>query len=79
MSATQVDTAVTNYITVKTINNPAVNTQGRQFHEDMMAAMDALSDRDNVRVVVLTGARKFFSAGADLKATAEWTGAYGEA
>ena len=56
MSATQVDIAVTNYIAVETMNNPTVNTQGRQFHVDMMAAMDALSDQDNVRVVVLTGA-----------------------
>ena len=79
MSATQVDIAVTNYIAVATMNNPPVNAQGRQFHVDMMAVMDALSDRNDVRVVVLTGAGKCFSAGADLKAKAERTGAYGEA
>ena len=56
MSATQADIAITNYIALETMNNPTVNTQGRQFHIYMMAAMDASSDLDNVRVVVLTGA-----------------------
>ena len=56
MSVTQVDIAVTNYIAIETTNNPTVYTQGRQFHVDMMAAMDPLRDRDNVRVVVLTDA-----------------------
>ena len=56
MSVTQVDIAITNYIAIEMMNNPTVNSQGRQFHVDMMAAVDALSDRDNVRVVMLTGA-----------------------
>ena len=56
MSAIQVGLAVTDYITVETMTNLTLNTQGRQFHVEIMAAMDALSDRDNVRVFVLTGA-----------------------
>ena len=56
MSATQADIAITNYIALETMNNPTVNTQGRRFHVDMMAAMDVLSDLDNVRIVVMAEA-----------------------
>tara|TARA_A100001037_G_C14562001_1_gene376406 strand:- start:136 stop:456 length:321 start_codon:yes stop_codon:yes gene_type:complete len=45
-----------------------VIAQGRQYYVNMMAAMDALSDRKGVRVVVLIGSKKCFSARADLKA-----------
>ena len=59
--------AVENFIAVVTMDNPPVNAQDRRFHEQMMAVFDALSDRDDVRVAVLTGAGKVFSAGADIK------------
>jgi enoyl-CoA hydratase len=79
MSQSQIEIAVDDFIAIATMNNPPVNAQGRQFHEDMMAAMDEISDRDDIRVVILTGAGKCFSAGADLKAKSERTGAPGEA
>lgn len=65
-----VKVAVADYIAVVTMANPPVNAQNRQFHEDMMLAFDVLSDRDDVRAVVLTGEGKCFSAGADIKGRA---------
>jgi len=59
------------YIAVVTMDNPPVNAQGQQFHEDMMLTFDRLSDMDDVRVVILTGAGKCFSAGADIKGRAD--------
>lgn len=79
MAESQIEIAVENYVAVVTMNNPPVNAQGRQFHNDMMSAMDEISDRDDIRVAVLTGAGKCFSAGANLKAKAERTGTPGEA
>lgn len=51
-----------------TMDNPPVNAQSPAFHAEMTATFDRLSDLDEVRVVVLTGAGRVFSAGADLKA-----------
>ena len=65
-----IDVAVSNYIAVVTMNNPPVNAQNRQFYDDLTLAFDVLSDRDDVRSIVLTGAGKCFSAGADIKGRA---------
>ena len=78
MSKSQIDLSVENFVAVVTMNNPPVNAQGKQFHEDMMQVMDEISDRNDIRVAILTGAGKCFSAGADLKAKTERTGAPGE-
>jgi len=75
MSKSQIDLSVENFIAVVTMNNPPVNAQGKQFHEDIMQVMDEISDRDDIRVAILTRAGKYFSAGADLRAKAERTGA----
>jgi enoyl-CoA hydratase len=60
--------AVRDYIAVVTMDRPPVNAVNAQFHEEMMRVFDALSDRDDVRVAILTGAGKVFCAGADIKA-----------
>ncbi len=62
---------VANHIAVVTMDSPPVNAQGQQFHEEMMLTFDRLSDRDDVRVAILTGAGKCFSAGADIKGRAD--------
>ena len=68
MASSVVDRDISDYVATVTMNKPPVNAQDRQFHEEMMAVFDELSDRDDVRAVVLTGAGKVFSAGADIKA-----------
>ena len=55
-------------IAVVTMDHPPVNAQNAAFNVEMAWVFDSLSDRRDVRVVVLTGAGKVFSAGADLKA-----------
>lgn len=63
-----VKVAVDDHIAVVTMDNPPVNAQNARFHEDMISIFDEISDTDDVRVAVLTGAGKCFSAGADIKA-----------
>jgi enoyl-CoA hydratase/carnithine racemase len=65
-----VNVTVSELVAVVTMNNPPVNAQNKQFHEDLTLVFDVLSDRDDVRVVILTGAGKCFSAGADIKGRA---------
>ena len=63
-----IKTEVADYIAVVTMDHPPVNAQNAAFNLEMAWTFDMLSDRRDVRVVVLTGAGKVFSAGADLKA-----------
>lgn len=58
---------VADHVAVVTMNNPPVNAQNAEFNIEMTLAFDMISDRSDVRVAVLTGAGKVFSAGADLK------------
>jgi len=58
---------IRNFIAVVTMDRPPVNAQNSQFHNDMALVFDTLSDRDDVRAVILTGAGRCFSAGADIK------------
>ena len=58
---------VADYIAVVTLDNPPVNAQPPALMQEVMDTFDALSDRDDVRVAILTGTGKMFSAGADLK------------
>lgn len=60
--------AVKDHIALVTMDRPPVNAVNAQFHEELMRLFDALSDRDEVRVAILTGAGKMFCAGADIKA-----------
>lgn len=61
---------VSDYIARVTMDRPPVNALSREFQEEMMLVFDTLSDRDDVRVAVLTGAGKHFCAGADIKSRA---------
>src|SRR5258707_10232231 len=54
-------------IATVTFDRPPVNAQNRQTREEAICIFDAISDRDDVRVAILTGAGKVFSAGADIK------------
>jgi len=50
-----------------TMNRPPVNAQNRKFRDEITEIFDELSDSDLCRAIVLTGAGKTFSAGADIK------------
>ncbi len=47
---------VQDYIALVTMDRPPVNAVNAQFLDDMMLVFDTLSDRDDVRVAILTGA-----------------------
>src|SRR5919107_2024700 len=52
-----------------TLDKPPANSYDREFMEEMGAAVDAVSDDDAVKVAIVRSASKrFFSAGADIKA-----------
>ncbi|MGB3409162.1 MAG: enoyl-CoA hydratase/isomerase family protein [Jannaschia sp.] len=59
--------AIADRIATVTMNRPPVNAQNRAVREELIAIFDGLSDDEDVRVVILTGAGKTFSAGADIK------------
>lgn len=58
---------VADYVATVTINRPPVNAQNRLFRDEISEIFDQINDRQDIRSVVLTGAGKTFSAGADLK------------
>ena len=71
---------VQDHIATVTLNRPPVNAQNAELRAEITEVFDLLSDRDDVRVIVLTGAGKVFSAGADIRERpnlAEVPGAYG--
>ena len=58
---------VADYVATVTMDRPPVNAQNRQAREELIRVFDTISDRDDVRVAILTAAGKVFSAGADVK------------
>jgi enoyl-CoA hydratase len=59
---------VQDFIATVMMDRPPVNAQNTTFREELIAAFDSFTDRDDVRVAILTGFGKMFSAGADMKA-----------
>src|SRR3954454_10516969 len=70
---------VDGHVATITMNRPeAANAQSTTLIDELDAAFDAADADDGVRVVILAGAGKHFSAGHDLKALVggagdEWT------
>jgi enoyl-CoA hydratase len=62
-----IDVHVKDHIATVVMNRPPVNAQNVAFREAIIMAFDEISDRDDVRVAILTGIGNVFSAGADLK------------
>jgi len=57
------------------LNRPArMNAWSRQFSVDLNAAIREVTDNPEVRAVLITGAGRAFSSGADLKEAAEQAG-----
>lgn len=68
---TQLRVVIEGYIATLTMDAPPVNALTRTLNDELTLALDRISEMDEVRVVVLTGAGKVFCAGADLKGRAE--------
>ena len=68
---TQLDVQIDAFVATVTMNSPPVNALTRTLNDELTHALDQISEMDEVRVVVLTGAGKVFCAGADLKGRAE--------
>ena len=68
---TQLDVELMQHVAVLTMNSPPVNALTRTLNDELIQALDEISETDAIRVVVLTGAGKVFCAGADLKGRAE--------
>jgi enoyl-CoA hydratase len=59
------------HVATLTMNSPPVNALTRVLNDELTLALDRISETDDIRVVILTGAGKVFCAGADLKGRAE--------
>ena len=64
---TTLSLAVADFVATVTIDRPPVNAQNAACRAELTRVFDELHDRTDVRAVVLTGAGRAFSAGADLK------------
>jgi len=68
---TQLDVSIEDHVATLTLNSPPVNALTRVLNDELTMALDAISETDDIRAVVLTGAGKVFCAGADLKGRAD--------
>jgi enoyl-CoA hydratase len=69
---------VRDYIATVTLARPPVNATGRALRGELIQVFDAMADREDVRVVILTAEGKTFCAGADIKERTLMTGEPGE-
>ncbi|KQP15084.1 enoyl-CoA hydratase/isomerase family protein [Pseudorhodoferax sp. Leaf267] len=67
---TQLIYELNGHVATLTMNAPPVNALTRTLNDELTLALDRISEMDEVRAVVLTGAGKVFCAGADLKGRA---------
>jgi len=67
----QLQIDVQGHVAVLTLNSPPVNALTRVLNDELTLVLDQISEVDEIRAVVLTGAGKVFCAGADLKGRAE--------
>jgi len=61
---------IADHVAIVTMSNAPVNAQDRLFREELVRILDILGAAIEVRAIVLTGAGKLFSAGADLREAA---------
>jgi enoyl-CoA hydratase/carnithine racemase len=62
-----IKTEIADHIAVVKMDNAPVNAYSRDFAEELIEVFDELNDTPDVRVIVITGREKIFSAGADIK------------
>ncbi len=68
---TQLRVTLHGHVALLTMDAPPVNALTRTLNDELTRALDTVSEMDDARVVVLTGAGRTFCAGADLKARSE--------
>ncbi len=60
------------HVAIMTLNRPEVrNAMNRELREALMEGLRRIREEDEIRVAILTGAGRTFSAGADLKERAQ--------
>src|SRR4028118_1224446 len=67
MASETVTLEVADHVAVATLTRPPVNAVNWEMRERLIQIFDEATDREDIRVVVLTARGKVFSAGADLK------------
>jgi len=70
MANSLITRAIEDGVAVLTINHPPANALTPELLVELKAAFDALATDEAVRVVILTGAGRFFVAGADVRVLA---------
>lgn len=73
-----IKTEIKDHIALVTMDAPPVNAQSRAFVEELIDVFDELNETPEVRVIVLTGQGKIFSAGADIKSRSSVGGVPGD-
>jgi enoyl-CoA hydratase/carnithine racemase len=68
---TQLRVEIDGHVATLTMDSPPVNALTRTLNDELTLALDRISELDEIRAVILTGAGKVFCAGADLKGRAE--------
>ena len=60
------------HVAVITLNRPEVrNAMNRELRQALMEGLHRVREEDEIRVAIITGAGRTFSAGADLKERAQ--------
>ncbi|MGM9927821.1 MAG: enoyl-CoA hydratase [Bacillus sp. (in: firmicutes)] len=59
--------SVEQFVATATLNKPPANALSQQVIQELSVLLDELEHNDAVRVIVLQGEGRFFSAGADIK------------
>jgi enoyl-CoA hydratase len=68
---TEVRVTIEGHVALVTMDNPPVNAQSRALAEQLTAVMDRISDHDEIRVAVLTGAGLAIAASCDILIASE--------
>jgi enoyl-CoA hydratase len=63
--------AIDGHVATLTMDSPPVNALTRTLNDELTQALDRISETEEIRAVILTGAGKQFCAGADLKGRAQ--------
>jgi enoyl-CoA hydratase len=58
---------IADHIATVTVNRPPVNAQNGPMREELVSIFEMLGESPDIRVIILTGSGKVFSAGADIK------------